>query len=192
MNPAAEVMRLVQDLRRMSPSRRALLPVPVVGTLVLLLVAGLAGAGLHPVLSAPAVGLAVAATAFPAGSAPLFLVLYLSGFWALTVPDRLGVGVLLASVDLAVVHVAATLSGYGPAGLQLAAPLLRRWGWRLVGMVATAAVVWLVARVFSVVGDGHSTVAVLVGLLAVAGWAVFLLVRLGVPSDSDASSAGVA
>src|SRR4051794_3093231 len=90
-----------------------------------------AGGGFHPVLSGAACVLLVISVLIPDSNAPLGLVLYLGGLWAVTVPRTLGVEVLLAAEAVDAVHVGCAVGPVRPAGLALGAPVPALWGRRV-------------------------------------------------------------
>jgi hypothetical protein len=137
-----------------------------------------AGGGFNPVLSGAAFVLLVISVLIPDSNAPLGLVLYLGGIWAVTVPRTLGVELLLAAVVLTALHVACALASYGPPGLTLKVSFLAVW-WRRFGYcVGGAALVWLLSRALVLFDLPASGLALGTALVLVLGWVTVLTVRL--------------
>lgn len=137
-----------------------------------------AGGGFHPLLSAVAVVLLLAAVLMPESNAPLALLLYLGGLWAVTVPRTLGVEVLLAAVVLTGLHLACVLASYGPPGLTLDASFQRVW-WRRFGLcVGGAVLVWLLSHLLVFLDLPTSGLALGAALVVLLGWVTVLTVRL--------------
>jgi hypothetical protein len=144
----------------------------VVGFTALALVAGAA----PRVLVLLVVGvLGLLAAMAPDSSAALFAVVWLAGWWLVSVPATLSVEVPLAALCLLVLHVAAALGSYGPGGLTVEESLVRLWVVRSAGMALALLATWLVARWAP---DVPQTVAFWLAGAAIAAAAALLGARL--------------
>lgn len=167
------------DRMALSSAQQAVVRVvPLLATPLFVWVSVIAGSPAHPVLSVGLVFLAVGAVLLPDSSVPLFLLLGLVGLWGLEVPEALSWWTLAAAGLLLVVHVAATLGGYGPPGLALAPGMLGLWARRAAVMAAATALVWLVAALLAGLDLPPSPVLLVVGLALVLGWTAWLGTRL--------------
>ena len=77
------------------------------------------GGVFHPVFTVVGVLLAILVTLLPETNAALGLVLYLGGLWMVSTSGRLDLWTLAAALLLFALHLACTLSSYGPPGLRL-------------------------------------------------------------------------
>jgi hypothetical protein len=146
-----------------------------VGFLVLL---SAAGADYHPFLSAVALLLAVLVMIVPDSSASLFLVVGLGGLWAIATPATLSGWVLVAALDLLVLHLAVTLASYGPPALALDPLLLAIWVRRGAVLGAVAALTWLGARLLSGLHLPSSGWAFGLALGVLLGWLALVTPRM--------------
>ncbi|HET7385348.1 MAG TPA: hypothetical protein VFJ19_01640 [Nocardioidaceae bacterium] len=189
MSTASDRQRILDGLSRLSRVQlllRACLPATTVLMLVLVRVAGSELSTLYAVV---VLLVSLAAAALPDSSAPFFLVVALAALWVVSVDeqsDRLDVFVLLAGWDLLVLHVAATLAGYGPPGTVVGRVLALRWAGRLGLMAAAATAVWLAARAASGLGLPSAGWVAAVALGVVLAWVGYLAVRLRDPDTADA------
>jgi hypothetical protein len=141
------------------------------------------GGDFHPVFSTLAVLLAVLVALIPESNAALGLVLYLGVLWVFATRDALDPWTPVAAVDLWVLHLACTLSSYGPPGLRLDRPLLALWWRRFWVGVAAVLLTWLAATIVEFLDLPASGLALAIALLAFLGWITFLTVRLAAARD---------
>jgi hypothetical protein len=161
-----------------SPAQRLLRALVVLGAVLLLATIPAAGGRFHPLLSTALLLLAVAVAVVPETHVGIVLLLGLGGLWAISVPDRLDGWLLLAAAELLLVHLAATLASYGPAGHRPDAALLALWGRRAVGCLAAAAGGWLVARTLTFLHLPGSRLALAAALLVLLAWVGVLSARI--------------
>jgi hypothetical protein len=178
MSLLSETTGLLDQLSALSPQQRVLRGLVVVCAVLFLVLVLAVGDGSHPIATVLTVAVALVAAVSPGSHAPLALLLVLGGDWALFVPRDLDGWLLLATVDLFVVHLACTLASYGPAGTTLDRDLLTRWGRRAALCLAVAAGVWLVARVIDFLDLPGSEPGLGAALVAVLAWTAFLGTRL--------------
>jgi hypothetical protein len=77
------------------------------------------------------------------------LLLWLGGYWAVGVSDRLSPWVLPAAAAVLVVHVASGLAAHGPASLTLPRTTLLRWLRRCLAVLVVTAAVWACCAVLT-------------------------------------------
>ena len=174
-------MNVLDGIARSSPSQRVLRGVEVAAPVLFLAAIPASGGAFHPGLSIISVLLAVLMALLPDSHTALGLVLYLGGLWAMSTRG-LDLWTLVAVVLLLALHLACTLSSYGPPGLRLDAVLLAVWRRRTMLCVEAAVLVWAVAVVLDLLDLPASRVAVGAGLLVVLAWVALLTVRLAGPA----------
>ncbi|MGH3444370.1 MAG: hypothetical protein ACRDPB_03250 [Nocardioidaceae bacterium] len=184
MSIASDRQRVLDGWSRLSRVQllfRACLPV---ATVVLLVLARLAGSPPSTAYAVVVLLVSLVAAALPDSSAPLFLVAGLAALWVVTVPDRLSVFVLLAAWDLLVLHVAATLACYGPPGTVIGRVLALRWAGRLGLLAAAASLVWVAGRLATGLALPSAGWVAALALVVVLGWVGYLALRLRGSGDS--------
>lgn len=174
------VVDLLDRLSMASPQQRLLRALAVAGTLVLPVLAAFAagdGVPLPAVVALVLVGLVLGLV--PDSNAPLVWMLLAVGVWVSVVPSAVTWWTWAAAVDLLAVHLACTLTCYGPAPLTLPAGLLRSWAARVVLLVGATSLVWLLARVLTAADPVAEPWLLAAGLALVVGWSTYLLAVLG-------------
>jgi hypothetical protein len=161
-----------------SPGQQVLRGVEAAAPVLFLAAVPASGGVFHPFLTVVGVLLALLVTLLPETNAALGLVLYLGGLWMVSTSGRLDLWTLVAALLLLALHLACTLSSYGPPGLRLDPVLLRLWRGRTVLCVGAAVLVWASAAVVDFLDLPASGVGVGLGLLVVLGWVALLTVRL--------------
>jgi hypothetical protein len=173
-----------------SPQQRVLRGVELAAPLLFLAAVPASGGVFHPVFTAVGGLLAVLVALLPETNAALGLVVYLGALWMLSTPSRLDLWTLAAAVLLCALHLACTLSSYGPPGLRLDPVLVAVWRRRSVLCVGAGVLVWASARVVGFLDLPASGVAVGLGLLVVLSWVALLTVRLAQSRSASGGSAG--
>ncbi|MEO5709859.1 MAG: hypothetical protein ABIQ59_08555 [Nocardioidaceae bacterium] len=170
--------KLLDQLILASPQQKAIRLVALLAALAFLGIVPAAGGVFHPVFTVVAVLLSLVVVLTPESNAPLGLMVYLGALWALSVPGHLDLWTLAAAVVLCVLHLACTLTSYGPSGLTLDADLLGLWRRRLLLCVGAAVLVWASARTVAFLDVPGSGLALGLALLVFLTWVTFLTVRL--------------
>lgn len=137
-----------------------------------------AGGSVGALVIAVVVGLGLVAATVPDSSAPLFLVLALGWLWGAETPDVWSGWGLAVAALLTVIHVAATLCGYGPPALRVPPALVRAWTGRGLVLLASATLVWAASGLLAGLDLPPSMAVLVVALALVAAWIGLLVVRL--------------
>jgi hypothetical protein len=161
-----------------SPGQQVLRGVEVAAPVLFLAAVPASGGVFHLFFTVVGVLLALLVTLLPETNAGLGLVLYLSGLWMVSTSGRLDLWTLVAALLLLALHLACTLSSYGPPGLRLDPVLLRLWRGRTVLCVGATVLVWASAAVVDFLDLPASGMGVGLGLVVVLGWVALLTVRL--------------
>ncbi len=178
MSPGALVADQLERLSRVSGQQVALRAlVGAAGGAFPLLVL-IAGGGPAPIRTVVLVGFVGGAVLLPDSSFPLAFLGVGVLVWVSSVPFTLGAVLLLATLDLLVVHLACTLAAYGPPELVLPRSLLRVWGARAALLAAWAVLGWVGSRALRVLDLQATGPVFVVGLVMVTLWAGYLLLRL--------------
>ncbi len=160
------------DLARLSAQQWALRAVSPSSTLAFLAFAAAAGGRLHPVAAATALVIALGVALMPDSDAGLLVLFYLAGYWLLTVPEGVSGWLLLAGLAVLALHACTTMAAYGPPGVVLERPMLRRWVTRVLAAAGVTggvwACVWAAAQVRLPAGGWLLGVALMVCLAAAA------------------------
>ncbi len=169
-------------LRRLvhgSAQQRLLAAAVPLAVLLFLATATAAGAGVAPWPVSVTGLLAVLAAVTPGSAAPLVLLLWLAGYWALGVEGPLSAWTLPAAVAVLVVHVASGLAAHGPAGLVLDRVTLVRWLRRSAAATAATVVLWGVCAALAQSGPPGGAVLSGAALAVVALVAAAVVRRAG-------------
>ena len=178
MSVLADTTGLLDRIALSSTQQRWLRVVVLGSGLAFLALVPAAGGGFHPLLGGVALALLAVTVLVPESNAPLGLVLYLGGFWVVTVPRTLGIEVLLAATALTALHLACTLASYGPPGLTLDRAFVSVWWRRFAYCLTGAGLVWVLARTVVLLDLPPSGVALGAALVLLLGWVTVLTVRL--------------
>ena len=174
-------MNVLDAVALSSPGQRLLRLVEIAAPVLFLAAVPASGGVFHPVFTVVGVLLAVLVALLPETNAGLGLVVYLGGLWTLSTSGRLDLWTLGAAVLLFALHLACTLSAYGPPGLGLDPVLVGLWRRRTVLCLGAAVLVWASAQVVDFLDLPASAVGVGLGLLVVLSWVALLSVRLARP-----------
>ncbi len=147
MSRLGDATAFLDRLSALPVQQVAVRAVVAVGTVGFLGILRQAGSGPHPLLFTVAAALGVTAALVPDTSVSTFLLLALAGLWAWFLPVTLGGWLLLGTLDLWVVHVAATVASLGPPALELGRDVLATWARRYVLVAAAVVPAWLLAAV---------------------------------------------
>jgi hypothetical protein len=183
MSTLGERVGLLDRVSLASTQQRVCRLAVLVTTVLFVVLVPVSGGDYHPVFSTFALLLALLVALIPESNAALGLVLYLGVLWVFATRESLGPWTLVAAVDLWVLHLACTLTSYGPSGLRLDRPLLALWWRRFWWGVGAALLAWLTAAVLDSLDLPASGLALATALLAFLGWVSFLTVRLAAARD---------
>lgn len=183
-------MKVLDALALSSSQQRVLRGVELAAPLLFLAAVPASGGVFHPVFTAVGVLLAVLVALRPETNAALGLVVYLGALWMLSTQGRLDLWALAAAVLLWALHLACTLSSYGPPGLRLDPVLLAVWRRRSVLCVGAAVLVWASARVVGFLDLPPSGLAVALALVVILGWVGFLSLRLAQARSASGPQGG--
>lgn len=137
---------LPERLRVLSRGQVVLRVLVLLGPVVAVLAAGLAGDGPPWWYAGVVIVLALGWAAAPEAQVGVGVNLAVLAWWAIGPDDGLRPAVLVAAAALLVAHVAALLTSYGPSAMPVDAALVRRWLGRGLVALAAAPVVWALAR----------------------------------------------
>ena len=160
-----------------SPQQRLARAVVLLSGVLFLVLVGVSGT-FQPLVSGLLLVLLVGVALAPETNAGLAAILLLGLLWLGSGPAGLGVPVLLAALDLLVLHVACTLTAHGPPGAVVATPVLRLWWRRVLVCTLATLLVWLAARGAVTLDLPPGRWLVGVALLLLVGWAAWLATRL--------------
>lgn len=110
----------------------------------------------------------------PDGAAGAGLLAVSGAHWLLAVDDVTTPWAVVASIGLALTHIAAAASGVAPAGARWTPAMQRRWARRTAVVLPSALVTWVLVRVVDGRDIGASGPLVGVALLALAGALVWV------------------
>ena len=174
-------MNVLDAVAISSPGQRVLRGVAFGAPVLFLAAVPVSGGDFHPFFTVVGVLLAALVALLPQTNAALGMLVYLSALWAVSTSGRLDLWTLVAALLLLALHLACTLSSYGPPGMRLDPGLLRLWRGRTVLCVGAAVLVWASAKVVDFLDLPASPLGVGLGLVVVLGWVALLTVRLRGP-----------